>query len=200
MDGLFVSLSHRLHDRAGGTRPPPNTSGYGRKRCNITRKGGYANQSLSPITGRPLTNKGKCSIWRLGSQIPSGKDRDCDDLRHSVANIAAAVLTPIRLAYWGRLAGIANRFRAKGAICEFPKCDRKSDYNSLPVDPREARFAVITSKCHNDGKYYAFIRRALLFGSIASALRYNVSARIITDLFTLIFGIPMASFSTTLDL
>ena len=116
--------------------------------------------------------------------VPQGdKDRACDDLRHSITNRAAAALTPVRLVSWGHLAAISNRFLAKGAICEFPQCDHKSSYNALPVDPRETRFAVITSKCPKEGNYFAFIIRTLLFGSIASVLRYNVFARIVTDRF-----------------
>ena len=69
-----------------------------------------------------------------------------------------------------------------GVLCEFYKRDHKSDYKALPVDPRETRFAVITSKCPKGGKYYAFVRRTLLFGSISSVRHYNVFARIVTEL------------------
>ena len=103
------------------------------------------------------------------------------------------MLTPIRLVARGHVVGVPNRFRAHGELCEFFKCDRKSAYNALPADPQETRFAAITPRSPKDGEYYAFISRTLLFGPIASVLRYNVSARIVAELFSLIFGIPAIS-------
>ena len=45
----------------------------------------------------------------------------------------------------------------------------------------------------HDGKYYAFVSRPQLLGSISSALRYSVFDRAITELFTRVFGIPLIS-------
>ena len=74
------------------------------------------------------------------------------------------------------------------------KCDRKSAYKSPPVDPEQSKLAVIVLRSPSDGKYYAFFSRTLLFGSTAIVLRYNIFARIITELFNKIFGIPLISF------
>ena len=79
-------------------------------------------------------------------------------------------------------------------ILSFFKCDRKSAYKSLPVDPCETRFAAITLKSPMGNKFYASISRNILFGSIASAPRYYIFARIVTEIFTLIFGASAVSF------
>ena len=53
---------------------------------------------------------------------------------------------------------------------------------------------VIVRKSPTDGKYYACGNRALLFGSTANVIRYNIFARIITSVANKIFGIPIVSF------
>ena len=103
-------------------------------------------------------------------------------------------LTPIKLISWGHDAAIVNEFKAAGPHCRFFKCDRKSAYETLPVDPAQTGFAAVVLKSPIGGKYYAFTSKTLLFGSIASVIHYNVFARIITELVNRIFGIPLISF------
>ena len=148
-----------------------------------------------------LTNDGELFFEKNGLNpafrfsAPQGdRNRACDDFRHSCTNQACTVLTPIRLISWDHVSAIANKFKAHGALCHFFKCDHKSAYKALPVDPEQSKLAVIVLRSPADGKYYAFFSRTLLFGSTASVLHYNIFARIVTELFNKIFGIPLISF------
>ena len=46
----------------------------------------------------------------------------------------------------------------------------------------------------DDGRRYGFFSSDLLFGSVAAALRYNVFSRIVAELFTRLFGMPLLRF------
>ena len=128
------------------------------------------------------------------SAAQADKNRACDDLRRALTNRACAVLTPIKLVSRDHVSEIANRFSELELFRDFFKCDRKSAYKALPVAPAETRLAVIALKSPGGNKFYAFVSRTLLFGSAASVLRYNIFARIVTELFARIFGIPLISF------
>ena len=191
---LFHSMSQRFCERSKGRDSP--LSGELWDEAPQQQKEGWLHEPiLVSDDGHALSPQGEALNLAFRFAAPQGdKNRACGDLRHSLTNRAAAVLAPIRLVSWDHVAEISNLFRQFGAVSEFFKCDHKSDYKALPVDPRETKFAVITLKCPVDGEFYAFISRTLLFGSIASVLRYNVFARIVTELFTLIFGIPIVAF------
>ena len=198
-DELYDSFSQRFCESAQGRDSPLQEELWG-EAAQQQKEGWLREPILISDNGSALRDKGEVLNLAFRFAAPQGdKNRACDDLRHSLTNRATAVLTPIRLVSWGHVAEISNRFRRDGARSEFSKCDHKSAYKALPVDPQETWFAVITLKCPSDGKYYAFISRTQLFGSIASVIHYNVFARIIAELFTVIFGIPFVSFFDDLD-
>ena len=126
--------------------------------------------------------------------IQGRKVRACDDMRHSLTDRGCDVLTPIKLAPWGRVAHISNLFAAKGLGCNFPKADHRDAYKSLPVCPRQTKLAVVVRKNPDGGKWYAITGRTLLFGSISSVLHYNILSRGIAELMGEISGIPLACF------
>ena len=191
---LLKSAHLRFMERAKGANPLNHTELWNEALDQC--KKGWLDQPV-PV----LNNNGELIFEQNGLNpafrfsVPQGdKNRACDDFRHSCTNQACAVLTPIRLISWDHVSAIANEYKSHGALCHFFKCDHKSAYKALPVDPDQSKLAVIVLRSPTDGKYYAFFSRTLLFGSTASVLHYNIFARIVTELCNKIFGIPLISF------
>ena len=191
---LTSSAFARFRERATAANPPRFEELWS-EALEQVQKGWLTKPIHIPENEGELLWKSKDFNLAFRFSVQQGeKNRACDDLRHSRTNDACMVLTPIRLISWDHVSEMTNQFRALGKFCEFFKCDHRSAYKALPVDPSHTKLAVIVLKNPKDGLFYAFTSNTLLFGSIASVLHYNVFARIITELVNRIFGIPMISF------
>ena len=97
---------------------------------------------LSP-DGRPLT-------WRSGDFNISfrhwvsqqEKLRDCDDLEHSMTNLACVVATPIQLVSWGHLSQSAQLMAVNEGGWVLFKADHQSAHRQLPIRPVDMKTAI----------------------------------------------------------
>ena len=62
------------------------------------------------------------------------------------------------------------------------KADHKAAYKQLPIDPSDQASAIVALRHPLGGKWYGFVTRTLIFGSVAAGLHYNVLSRILTAL------------------
>ena len=122
------------------------------------------------------------------------KLRACDDLKHALTNRACIVRTPIKLVSWDHVAEVCRRAASSRSDWHFFKADHEAAYKQLPMKWEHSRLAVITLRCPTDGKWYAFRSRTMVFGAVAAVLHYNVFSRVLAELFTKLFGIPILSF------
>ena len=72
--------------------------------------------------------------FRFGVE-QADKLRACDDLRHSLANLACVVSTPIKLASWGHVAEMCNRVGGPGRDWHFLKADHEAAYKQPLLSP-----------------------------------------------------------------
>ena len=96
----------------------------------------------------------------------AGKLRACDDLKHNWANLACSVWTPITLPTWDHIAQSALDLRKRKLDWEFTKEDHASAYKNLPLLPEHARLAFFALRSPDNGQWYAFPPRALIFGAV----------------------------------
>ena len=85
--------------------------------------------SASPFTLQPASHN---IAFRFGV-AQAGKLRACDDLRHSLTNLACEVLTPIKLISWGHIAELSRKVANTGAEWHFLKADHEAAYKQLPL-------------------------------------------------------------------
>ena len=176
IEELFASAAARFHERATDANPPRNVELW--KESIEQRNKGWL---PSPVRVAPGDN---VLFWgpdlynvAFRRSVQQGeKRRACDDLRHSLTNFACAVSTPIRLISRRHVTAMVNEFRPAWGLCRFFICDRKSEYKALPVAPKHTKFSAVVLKFPIGGLFYAFARRTLLRGSIASVIRYRVFA------------------------
>ena len=149
---------------------------------------------LSP-DGQPLfwSSKRYNVSFRFGV-LQADKLRACDDLVHSMANLTCTVETPIQLLSWGNIAQLSAMLSAGGGDWVMFKADRKAAYIQLPIDSDDQNAAIIALLRPAENRWYGFVTRTLIFGSVADVIRYNVSPRILDVLANRYFGIPMVRY------
>ena len=76
----------------------------------------------------------------------------------------------------------------------FFKADHQEAYKQLPLDPSETNLAIIGLRNPADKQRYGFYSRTLVFGAVSAVLHYNVFSRILAEIFTRLFGIPLLSY------
>ena len=74
------------------------------------------------------------------------------------------------------------------------KADHKAAYKQLPIDPADQETAIIALRHPSNSRWYGFVTRALIFGSVAAVLHYNVFSRIIVALVNRYLGIPLLGY------
>lgn len=74
------------------------------------------------------------------------------------------------------------------------QADHGSACKHLPLSLGDQAVAIIALKGSKTKKLFGFLSETLVFGSIDSAIRYNVFSRIIAELFAHLFGAPSVSF------
>ena len=154
---------------------------------------------LNPV---PISSDGKPLLWnskqynvsfRFGV-LQADKLRACDDLKHSMANLACTAATPIQLLSWGNIAQISAILAAGGGDWATFKDDRKAAYKQLPIDPADQNTAIIALRRPTNHRWYGFIARALIFGSVSAVLHYNVLPRLMVVLANRYLGIPLVGY------
>ena len=150
---------------------------------------------LHPV---PLSHDGKPLLWssrqynvsfRFG--VPQAdKLRPCDDLKHSIKNLTCTVGTPIQLLSWDNIAQISAMLAAGGGDWVMFKADHKAAYKQLPIDPADQNTAIISLRRPTEHRWYGFLTRTLIFGSVAAVLHYNVLPRLMVVLVKRYLGIP----------
>ena len=123
------------------------------------------------------------------------KLRACDDLRYARTNLACVVETPIKLVNWDHVAELPNALNANGRDWSFFKADHEAAYKQLPLKDSHAKLGVVALRSPIGQSWYGLVSRAMVFGAVAAVLHfYNVFSRLIAELFTQLFGIPLLVF------
>ena len=191
---LARSSAKRFYDRA---------SRAGRKDSKLLRGGALEQQGKGWLSksfplgcnGKPFTLKGQelNIAFRFGVR-QADKLRACDDLRHSMTNLACVALTPIKLASWDHLAAMCLAIRDSPHDWHLMKADHEAAYKQLPIVWEHSKLAVIAHRSPVDNNWYGFFSRTLMFGAISAVIHYNVFPRILSELTCRFLGIPMLSY------
>ena len=193
-DKIFNTNEARFHDRSlkSGNKNAPTLWSEALEQCG---KGWLTRPFPLSTTNEPFVlNNPKLNVaFRFGVEQGS-KLRACDDLRHSRTNLSCIVETPIKLVSWDHLAELANLVNDRSREWSFFKADREAAYKQLPLDYRHAKLAAIVLKSPEDGRWYGFFSRTLMFGAIAAVLHYNVFSRLLSELVSKLLGIPLLCF------
>ena len=75
---------------------------------------------------------------------------------------------------WGRAEQIRLDISAGGQHLSSFKVGGKAAYKNLPLNPEHADACIATLWNPTDGLWYGCRPRALLFGDVAAAIRYNL--------------------------
>ena len=131
--------------------------------------------------------------FRFGVQQDS-KLRACDDLKHSLTNQCCWNRTPIQLVSWDHLARLSRLLSKPGEEWHLFKADHEAAYKQLPIDPADQKTAIVALRHPKSGKWFGFITRTLVFGSVAAVLHYNILSRIWTSICCRLLGIPIVGY------
>ena len=74
------------------------------------------------------------------------------------------------------------------------KEDRKAANKQLPIDPADQNAAIIALRRPTEHRWYGFVTRTLISGSLADVLHYNVLPRLLVVLVNRYLGIPMVGY------
>ena len=140
-----------------------------------------------------LPSGGYKIAFRLGVE-QAGKLRACDDFKHGLTNQACRARTPIELVSWGRLSQLRRTFAKDGRDRALFTADHEAASKQLPLGPADQLYAIVALRCPTSGIWYGFRSRALVCGSAAAVVHYNVFPRLITAISNRTFGVPLISF------
>ena len=141
--------------------------------------------------GRPADSpEGAYDVAFLFGEHQGGKIRACDDLKHSLTNRCCQIATPIQPVSWDHVAQLSQITALKGQELQLFKADHESYYKQLPIDHADQHSAIVALRLPSSGRRYGFRAKALVFGSTAAVLRYNVISLVLTDLVNFCLGIP----------
>ena len=147
-----------------------------------------------PLTygGKPVIPKhAEMNIAPRVGLDQGAKMRDCDDPRHSRTNLACVVEPPIKLSRCGHVVELPNLVNRGDRDRHFSKADYEEAYKQLPLEWGHAKLSAIAIRDPVDKRWYGFLSRTLVFGAVSAVLHYNVSPRILSEISTKIFGIPL---------
>ena len=193
-DGLFSSAAARFRERAAKSGMK-NAAPLWDEAMEQVKEGWL----LPPV---PLSPDGKPLYWKSKRHnvsfrfgvLQADKLRACDDLKHSMTNLACTVETPIQLLSWDHIAQVSSMLSADGGDWVMFKADHKAAYKQLPIDPADQETAIIALRHPSNSRWYGFVTRTLIFGSVAAVLHYNVFSRIIVALVNRYLGIPLLGY------
>ena len=144
--------------------------------------------------GRPFGYEGRVNNAFRFPVTQVDKIRACDDLKYGLVNPCCATRTPIKLPTWDHIGQMCLHCRDSDREWSFFKTDHAAAYKNLPLAPDSAKLCLVTLRNPEDGKWYGFWPRTLLFGAVAAVLHYNCFSRIIAILANRIFGLPMVNY------
>ena len=193
---LYRSAAHRFRDFASRSGFKNGSALWGE--ATTQHKHGWRG---API---PLNADGRPTTWRskrYNIAFRCGVDhaeklRACDDLRHSLTNLACRVKAPIHLVSWGHISQISQLVNNGAGDWELFISDHEAACKLPPLNPDDQDASIIAPMSPRDQLWYGGPSRTLVFGSIAAVIHYNVFSRLTTDLVNQLFGTPLVSFST----
>ena len=103
-------------------------------------------------------------------------------------------MDPITLPTWGHIDQPALDLRKRRLNWEFFKADHASAYKNLPLLPEHSQLAFVVLRSPDNGQWFAFPPRALIFGAVSAVLHYNCFSRLLTCLTNRIFWIPLVGY------
>ena len=173
-DDLFSSAAARFRERAAKSGLK-NAAPLWDEAMEQVKEGWLLPPVLLSPDGKPLYWKSKRHnvSFRFGV-LQAGKLRACGDLKHSMTNLACTVETPIQLLSWDHIAQVSSMLSADGGDWVMFKADHKAAYKQLPIDPADQETAIIALRHPPNSRWYGFVTRTLIFGSVAAVLHYNV--------------------------
>ena len=127
--------------------------------------------------------------YRLGAQ-QEAKLRACDDLKHSLANRFCRNKTPIQLVTWGHISKLSRLLTQDGGEWHLCKADREAAYKQLPISPDDQWAEIVAMRHPTSGKWFGFVTRTPVFGSVAALLHYNILSGIWKALASHLLGTP----------
>jgi hypothetical protein len=132
---------------------------------------------------------------------PSGyKHRPIDNCKRSWLNRATAVRTPAQLVKIDDLtAGIAYLKETSDKLnkpvqIKLAKGDHKTAYKQIAIRESQKPYLYIVCRNPVDGKMYAFKPVALVFGSTAAVINYNMCSLAVTRILRKLFKLPVLSY------
>ena len=104
------------------------------------------------------------------------------------------VETQIMLVSGGHLAEMCKIIRASGRDWHFPKAGHEAAYRKLPLEWGRISLAGVSLRSPQDGRWYGFTSRTVMFGAISAVIYYAIFPRIIAELTCRIFGTPLVRY------
>ena len=141
---LYRSAASRFRERAPGSGKK-DAQALWDEALTQGQKGWLSEPIPLAANGKPTTWKSERYniAFRFGVS-QAEKIRACDDLKHSLANLSCAVLTPIKLVSWDHLVQLSHLLtRARNTDWGLFKADHEAAYKHLPIDPDDQRNAII---------------------------------------------------------
>ena len=116
------------------------------------------------------------------------------DLKNNHVNLYCSVWAPIKLPTWGHITQMCLGNKSGHREWSFFKADREDAYKQLPMGPMRRNLGMVSFRNPVAGEWVAFPPKELLFGEVSEALHYNCFARLLSVLFSRIFGIPLIGY------
>ena len=104
-------------------------------------------------------------------------------MRYSMTNLACVARTPVKLVSWGHMAEISRLAGSGRRDRHFFKSDQEAAYRRRPMNLGRASLSSIALHRPATNVWCGFFSRALMFGAVASVLRYSHFSR-------WLYGIP----------
>ena len=188
---LFNSAASRFRERSTKSGHK-NASQLWDEALIQVKKGWLLPPAELAADGRPIGwHSEKFNIAFRFGVLQQDKLRACDDLKHAMTNLACAISTPNQLLSWDHISQLSQLMSEKGGDWSLFKADHESAYKQLPIRPADMKTAIIALKHPSSGKWFGFVTRTLIFGSIAAVLHYNVFSRILAELSIRCLGLPL---------
>ena len=151
-------------------------------------------QELSEDGRPPVLAPRPLQHFFLFGVLQADKLRACEALKRSLPNLACAVATPDQLASGGHMAQISHLLASRGGDWSLFKADHEAAYKQPQIDPADQRFAIVALRRPSSGKWFGFVARPLISGSVADVLHYNISSIIRAALTNRCLGIPPVAY------
>ena len=188
---LFKTAASRFRERAEKSGRK-NAQPLWDEALEQVKKGWLLPPAELAADGRPASWRSeKYNIAFRFGVLQQDKLRACDDLKHAMTNLACVISTPNQLLSWDHISQLSQLMSEKGGDWVLFKADHESAYKQLPIRPSDMKASIIALRHPSSGKWFGFVTRTLIFGSIAAVLHYNVFSRILAELTIRCLGLPL---------